>query len=178
MKSPANPQISLVKTELEPGLTVFHCPESNGHYLPAECYWRWLAKHPERLAKFPPSGENLPPEEAPSTRICPESGLPMLRYKVGHGFSFTIDRSPTGAIWLDAGEWNALRDHHFHDELHLIFTLPWQRRVRQEGTTQALSENLRNRIGEESLTKVSDFKAWLQAQDEQSAILAFLRDSS
>jgi hypothetical protein len=52
----------------------------------------------------------------------------MTKYKVGHGFRFTIDRSLTGGAWLDAGEWEALRGRNFRDEIHFIFTDPWQRR--------------------------------------------------
>ncbi|GHC62642.1 zf-TFIIB domain-containing protein [Roseibacillus persicicus] len=109
MKSPVSPKTTLTKTELEPNLDAFQCPESGGHYIPAASYWRWLGKNPSRLPQLPVSSDDLPEvEETASTRLCPESGMPMLRYKVGHGFSFTIDRSPSGGIWLDRGEWEAL----------------------------------------------------------------------
>ncbi|MGJ8724751.1 MAG: hypothetical protein ACSHYB_09360 [Roseibacillus sp.] len=178
MKSPTSPKTALVKSDLEPNLIAYHCPESGGHYIPAASYWRWLGKNPSRLPQLPVSSDVLPNEEEPAgIRPCPETQAPMLRYQVGHGFTFTIDRSPTGGIWLDKGEWEALRSHNFHDELHLIFTLPWQRSVRQEASAQAVIDNLKNRIGEDSLTKVLEFKTWLEAEDEESAILAFLQHS-
>ena len=99
----------------------------------------------------------------------------MLRYKVGHGFSFSIDRSPNGGIWFDAGEWEALREHQFHDELHLIFTLPWQNQVRREENEARLEDIFRQRIGEEAFTKTKEFHTWLQTQPETSPILAYLR---
>lgn len=178
MKSPTSSKTILVKTELEPHLIAFHCPESGGYYLPAESYWRWLGKNPTRLPQLPHSGENLPEEEEiTSSRLCPESGMLMTRYKVGHGFSFSIDRSPSGGIWLDKGEWEALREHNFHDELHLIFTLPWQNKVRRAESQEKLDQLLRDRIGAEAVEKAQDFRDWMEAQPDQSAIMAFLQRS-
>ena len=177
MKSPVSPTTTLVKTELDSGLLAYHCPESDGHYLPVESYWRWLAKQPERLAKLPPSGEDLPEEVEPTTtRLCPESNLPMLRYKVGHGFSFAIDRSPTGGLWFDRGEWEALRVHNLHDELHLIFTLPWQNKVRRAEKEERLQQLLRERIGDEAFQKTITFRNWLATQPDKSPILALLNE--
>ena len=101
----------------------------------------------------------------------------MTRYKVGHGFSFSIDRSPSGGIWLDKGEWEALREHNFHDELHLIFTLPWQNKVRRAESQEKLDQLLRDRIGAEAVKKAQDFRDWMEAQPDQSAIMAFLQRS-
>jgi hypothetical protein len=178
MKSPASPTTHLVKTELAENLTAYACPDSGGTYLPAESYWRWLSKHPERLPKLPLSEDQLPPsDDSQSLRLCPESGNAMLRYKVGHGFPFYIDRSPTGGIWFDEGEWEALKKHNFHDELHLIFTLPWQKRVRDAEKEEKLNHLLRERIGEEAFEKVISFRNWLASQPEKSAILALLKES-
>lgn len=177
MKSPISPKTALVKTNLEPYLVSFHCPESGGYYLPAESYWRWLGKNPTRLPQLPPTGDDLPQEEeTPPLRLCPESGIPMTRYRVGHGFNFSIDRSPSGGIWFDKGEWEALREHNFHDELHLIFTLPWQNKVRRSESQNKLEELLRDRIGVEAFEKAQDFRDWLTTQPEQAAIMAFLQN--
>ena len=63
--------------------------------------------------------------------ICPESGRLLLRYRVGHGLRFHIDRSPaTGGVWLDKGEWEALKSKGLHVSLHLIFTAAYQRQIR------------------------------------------------
>ncbi len=117
---------------LEDGLIAFQCPESEGVFLPIQSYFRWLSRQSERLPHLPVSDTS--PEEVAgdveSAKICPETGLIMQRFKVGHGFSFYLDRSPSGSIWFDKGEWEALRERQFHDELHLIFTAPWQRDIR------------------------------------------------
>lgn len=61
----------------------------------------------------------------------------MSRFRVGHGFDFTIDRSISGSIWLDGGEWGALRERQFHDEIHLIFTASWRREIQAEERAEA-----------------------------------------
>ena len=178
MKSPASPSTQLVKVELEPKLAAYHCPETGGHYLSAASYWHWLGKNPNRLPQLPSSGDELPTEEEKTGNLlCPETGLPMLRYKVGHGFTFTIDRSPTGGLWFDKGEWEALRERNFHDELHLIFTLPWQNKVRRETQEENLANILKERIGEEAYEKTISFRDWLSTQPDSTPILALLRES-
>lgn len=176
MNSPVSPSTQLVKVELEPHLAAYRCPESGGHFLLATSYWHWLGKNAERLPQLPPSGETLPQEEEmKTTRLCPESGLPMSRYKVGHGFTFTIDRSPTGALWFDQGEWEALRARNFHDEIHLIFTLPWQSKVRRKAQEENLDQVLRERIGEDAYQRAITFRDWLSTQPDPEPILALLR---
>lgn len=175
MKSPASPSSTLARVELERDLCAFECPETKGHYLPAESYWRWLSKNPNRLPQLPSEEQESPLEESPETvRLCPESGLPMQRYRVGHGFKFAIDRSPTGGIWLDSGEWAALRERNFHDELHLMFTLPWQRKARLEEQEEQLNQLLMERVGKEAFQRAVDFKNWLKSEPEATSLLAFV----
>lgn len=175
MKSPAASSATLQKVELESDLLAWQCPETKGHYLPAACYWRWLSKHPERLPQIPLDDHESATEEQPeAVRICPESGLPMQRYRVGHGFRFLVDRSPTGGIWLDEGEWEALRARNFHDELHLIFTQPWQRKARHEEQERQLNELLKSRVGEDAFQRASAFRDWLKDHPDANALLGFV----
>lgn len=177
MKSPIPPHPVLKKHELEPHLVAYFCPESKGYYLPATNYWRWLSKNPGRLTKLPvPQDSDLPTEERDQPiRLCPESNLPMIRYRVGHGFDFSVDRSPSGGIWLDYGEWEALRDHNFHDELHLVFAAPWQNRVRLAESEEKRLNFLEERLGTESYHETLRIQNWLREHPQRGAILAFLQ---
>ena len=129
MRSPVHPQCTLQFREVEKDLKAYECPRSGGLWIPLQSYFHWRERQPE---------ETSPPEEAPvpelqddsgrRTLICPESGRLLLRYRVGHGLPFHLDRSPvTGGVWLDKGEWEALRSRHLHTTLHQIFTAPYQR---------------------------------------------------
>ncbi len=139
MRSPVANRKQMNRVQLEEGLAAYQCPETEGIFLPVASYFRWLGRQPERLPQLPSSGDAA--QEAPvdsgEAKICPESGQLMQRYSVGHGFAFHIDRSPSGSLWFDKGEWEALKKRQYHDDLHLIFTSPWQDKVRAERKAKA-----------------------------------------
>lgn len=174
MISPVGSRQPLLSLSLEDGLAAYRCPETDGIYLPIASYLRWIASQPSRLPHVPPSGEESVEEEPGPARLCPETGTIMSRYRVGHGFRFTIDRSITGGIWLDAGEWEALRARNFHDELHFIFTEPWQRAIRREEAASGSAERLEERIGPEFAEELALLRDRISASPHRAEILAFL----
>lgn len=100
----------------------------------------------------------------------------MTRYKVGHGFQFTIDRSITGGIWLDAGEWDALRQRNFHDELNLIFTQSWQHNILREDQQRSRRQRMEERFGTDLLNRIDALKTELQAHANGDELLAYLME--
>lgn len=178
MYSPIHPDVALVRTELEPGLHAFACPKSGGHRIPLQEYFLWRERHVQRTRPLPPDYQpELAEDSAQRTLICPESGALLLRYRVGSGLHFQIDRSPkTGGVWLDAGEWNALKSRGLHDELHLIFTAPYQRQLRSELSTSQLNAQFENRIGREDFERAKEIKSWLTNHPKRRDLLAFLLD--
>ena len=98
----------------------------------------------------------------------------MQRYKVGHGFSFYLDRSPLGSIWFDKGEWEALKSRQYHDELHLIFTAPWQDGVRTEERIRSERRILEERLGSDLLGQLEDIKSKLDVCEYRDMALAYL----
>lgn len=162
---------------LEDEMSAYQCPETGGVFLPLESYFRWLSRQPDRLPHLPVSkgeGEEMI-EDLVTVKICPESGQIMQRFKVGHGFSFFLDRSPSGSIWLDKGEWEALRARQFHDELHLIFTAPWQRKVRDEQSIDVERKLLAGRLGDELLAKIEALRDELSEHEYRTFALAYLQ---
>ena len=119
MLSPLAHHKRLERVELESGLTAFRCPETGGHWIPAENYWRWRSKQPATVvAEDSAAAESVPVSEFDgAVKLCPESGTVMTRYRVGHGQSFRVERSHTGGIWLDGGEWEALCSGHLQNSI-------------------------------------------------------------
>lgn len=176
MKSPVEPHSELLPLELETGLPAWRCPDSGGVYLKAADYWQWLANQPGRLETLPKSDHGATPADdsgAPA-RICPETSGLMSRFRVGHGLAFHIDRSPTGGFWLDAGEWEALKERDFHDEIHRIFTGAWQKEVRTEQAREALDAQFRQLLGADDYTKVAEFREWMTTHPARHRMLAWL----
>lgn len=153
------------------------CPESGGVFLPAGSYFRWLSRQADRLPHLP-KGEGDAEEwieDDGRVKVCPESGQIMQRFKVGHGFPFCLDRSPSGSIWLDKGEWAALKARQYHDELHLIFTAPWQDKVRAERKVEVEREMLVEKFGNELLGRIEALREEISEHAHRDFALAYLQ---
>jgi Zn-finger nucleic acid-binding protein len=169
----------MLPREIEPGLTAYECPKSGGFWIPLQSYSAWQERHPSPPSDAFTNATPVTPDD--STRralVCPESGRLLLRYRVGHGLPFHIDRSPaTGGVWLDKGEWEALKGKGLHTSLHLIFTAACQRQVRSTEYDQSLRETFRDRIGAADFAKVAEFGAWLSAHPRRRDICCYFLDT-
>lgn len=178
MNSPLYPDTPMQSKELEPGLMVYECPKSGGLWIPLQAYLNWKERQPE--IAIPSSDDPVPAQtEEPKHKalLCPESGRLLLRYRVGHGLPFHIARSPaTGGVWLEKGEWEALKSKGLHVSLHLIFTAAYQRQIRSAVYTQSLTDTFRDRIGAEDFAKVSEFAVWLTHHPKGRDICCYLLD--
>jgi Zn-finger nucleic acid-binding protein len=191
MHSPAHPDVQMVPREIEPGLPAWECPKSGGFWIPLSSYLAWRERHPETTPPVSAAGEPALQDDAPNRAlICPESGRLLLRYRVGHGLPFHIDYSPaTGGIWLDKGEWEALKSRGLHLALQLIFTPLYQRqlrsaeyaakvealrKLRSEEQVQSIEEIFREKIGTTDFAKVRQFGAWLVRHPKRQEICSYL----
>lgn len=147
---------------------------------------RWRLDSPAKLSRVagPPAeaapapahpGPELVDDSEQHALICPESGRLLLRYRVGHGLRFHLDRSPaTGGVWLGRGEWEALKAKGLHTEMHLIFTAAYQRSIRSEQYGQTMEQTFLNRIGETDFPKVVEIKSWIEKHPRRREICAYL----
>jgi Zn-finger nucleic acid-binding protein len=183
MRSPVFPDVNLQPKEIEPGLSAYECPQSGGFWIPLQAYEQWKAQRPAMPA---PAATNSSPESfTPVAQdpkrpalICPESGVVMLRYKAGQGLPFHLDRSPaTGGVWLDKGEWEALKQRGLHLDLSLIFTASYQRDQRAAEYAQSLEKVFEKRIGPSDFQRVAEFKEWMAQHPKHSDILCYLSDT-
>ena len=176
MNSPLGNHPPLEPVTLPEGLKAFRCPETGGHWIPAENYWLWQRNMPPEADHGHHETHADPTSEFEDTvKICPESGTIMSRYKVGHGLDFRIERSITGGIWLDPGEWEALTAGNLHQELHLVFTSPWQKAIRDESRAQSYEAMLRERLGEGLFERLSGLRGDLTGHPSKAAAIAYLR---
>ncbi|WP_435893262.1 hypothetical protein [Oceaniferula spumae] len=180
MKSPVGSHQTLEQTELDDGLIAFRCPDSGGYWIPVENYWKW-----QRSSHKGDDDENTSPASGPPisefdsvVKLCPVTGTIMTRYRVGHGLDFRIDRSITGGIWLDGGEWEALQAGHMHNELHLVFTAPWQQDVRNEEHAAQYDAMLREKLGDELFRSLSDVRDQLIDHPARAEAVAYLQNST
>jgi len=174
-QNPSANKKPLSKKEIESGLMAYTCQESEGLYIPFENYWKWLSKQDTPSPNIPEMemvSKVNPSQQTP--KFCPETRTLMPSYEVGHGFKFRINRSVTGGIWFDKGEWEELRSRNFHDEIHLIFSEPWQKNIREQKLSDAYTEEIKKRLGPSLFDQVTDLKNLLQDHNERDAVLAYL----
>lgn len=177
MRSPVYPEVNLEPKEIEPGLMAYECPRSGGVWITLQAFEQWKAQQSSKTCAVSNHSPVAVDDSKLPALICPESGCVLLRYKVGHGLQFHVDRSPvTGGIWLDRGEWETLRQKGLHVDLNLIFTASYQRDVRAVEYAQSLEKAYRERIGEPDFGRVKDFKAWMTQHAQGNDILCYLSD--
>ena len=176
MNSPLGNHLPLEPITLAAGLKAYRCPETGGHWIPAENYWQWQRSLPAEADHGHHETHLNPSSEFEDTvKFCPETGTIMSRYKVGHGLNFRIERSITGSIWLDPGEWEALIAGNLHQELHLVFTAPWQNAIREESREQSYETMLQKRLGAELFQKLTALHADLAEHPAKAAAIAYLQ---
>jgi len=183
MKSPIHSEVDLIKTELEPGLTSWKCPVSEGHWIPAPSYWRWHSQlstalkqdNSERKISNVQTTDTDEQIERPAL-LCPESNCLLVRYRVG-GLGIYIDRSPlSGGIWLEKGEWNLLKENTLHASLHEIFTTSYQKRILREEAHAALMHKFYTDLGEDVAEDLMHLAEWLKLHPKKRRIIAWLHE--
>lgn len=165
------------EVELDPGLTALRCESCAGNWVPGRSYWHWLGVHGENLPerREPPAGGAAPEDRQP--KHCPECRTSLFRYTVGHGLGFGLDQCPAcKGIWFDAAEWEALRERNLHDDVHAVFTAPWQAEASREERRRRLEQIYLKRFGAGDFEEVRRVREWLDASPRKQELLAYLTD--
>jgi Zn-finger nucleic acid-binding protein len=178
MNCPVCKTPELISTDLESNLTSFRCPECGGNWIRGAEYWRWLERHGPNLPERSDQDSGLSLAEPGKHIDCPECRFRMVKYLVGHGFSFTLDQcGGCKGIWLDRNEWEALKERNLHDDVNAMFTSFWQAEAQRELRRKRLEEIYISRFGAEDYAEVTRIRAWLEAHPKRPELLAYLTDT-
>lgn len=166
---------TLASKELEPNLSANPCTKCGGIFIGAPDYHEWLRRSDGNLPEKPADDSiNLVSGETTGPRFCPSCRFVLVKYSVGKGTQFAINRcGHCGGMWLDKNEWEILKSRNLHDDLHLVFSDSWQSNVRAEEHSQAMAEIFREHLGEE-LEEITRIKKWLKSHPKSDALHAFL----
>lgn len=176
MHCPACNPPTLTPIALEPQLPAQQCSHCQGHWLAADDYFTWLDRQPARLPEQPYDGAPLQLPTQSTAKICPACVRIMHRYDVGHGTAVTLDQcAHCDGIWFDPNEWQALKGRHLHDEVHLVFTAPWQAQVRKTASIERLTQIYQTRFGAD-FARLQEIHTWLHQHPKKNDLLAFLTD--
>ncbi|MFA9480371.1 zf-TFIIB domain-containing protein [Phycisphaerales bacterium AB-hyl4] len=177
MRCPACQESQLTRDELDANLITSACTACGGHWVRAFQYWQWRQKQGESLPPIEPDAKTTQPPAADSGpgKRCPECGTFLIRRQVGKGFAFHLDRcGHCGGIWFDRDEWDTLKQHNLHDDVHFVFTEAWQAAVRRDRQAQAEQRRLREQLGEVEYARLCDVQRWIEQHPQRPMILAAL----
>ena len=159
-----------------PGLAGFACGKCTGHWLRFGDYLAWRERQAGDVPEAPreTAGEAVEPSGGPARR-CPDCGHLLTRYRVGRGVSFALDRCGNcNGVWLDSGEWTALRERGLHDNVHQMFGPGWQFAARTEERRRLAESQFERQLGPD-FGRAREFAEWVAAHPRRSEILAYVQ---
>jgi Zn-finger nucleic acid-binding protein len=160
---------------LDENVPALICPGCEGVWLDANEYLGWLRNRGPALVEKP-GEEELPVWDTQELKLCPACGRILTRFRVVPGTRFYLDRcSNCNGVWFDRNEWDVLVQRNLHDKVNQFFTRPWQTRIQEEDTRQALDQLYLEKFGVEDYARVRDTWDWLWSHPQKSMILAFLQ---
>jgi hypothetical protein len=77
-------------------------------------------------------------------------------------------------MWFDQNEWEIMKSRNLHDDVHLVFSQPWQSAVRAEEHTAAMDDILRQQLGDADLKEIKRIKDWIQKHPKSAELYAYL----
>jgi len=184
LKCPVCKSPQLEVAELEDGLRFRRCPQCRGRWIRGKEYWKWLEQHGPNLPELSAEESSSSPTEPalhlaePGLHVdCPECRFRLVKYLVGHGFSFTIDHCEgCKGVWLDRNEWEALKARNLHDDLNSMFTSFWQDAAEKEARKKRLERIYISRFGADDYAEIERVRAWLARRANKQDLLAYLTD--
>jgi Zn-finger nucleic acid-binding protein len=116
--------------------------------------------------------------ESNQASLCPDCGRILRRYKIWPDILFYLDRcGGCNGVWLDQAEWQTLGQRNQYHCLHLFFTEPWQRRLREEETRRRFEKIYKDKFGATDYERIKEIRIWLDAHPQGAALLADLLDN-
>lgn len=175
MNCPVCKAAALQPGYLEPQLSAHLCASCGGAWIHASDYHKWLEQQGPEQA--PSSADvSYAVADTRSAKLCPACGHILIRYKVAEDLAFGLDHCGNcNGFWLDRMEWEHLRQHQLHGQVHRVFTAPWQRQLRQREHAAAVERMLQERLGDVDYAELKRVKAWLDRNPNRPMLLAYLQ---
>ena len=152
-----------------------HCSHCEGDLILMEDYLSWKHHNPEYEFSDDITFEIDDIEDTNKAIFCPISSAIMQKYKLTAVNTHRVDYSPiSGAVWLDKGEWEVLKQEGLAGSLNVIVSQTWQNKIRKEGTEATFAELYKNKFGKENYDKIKSMKEWLNSNPKKSDLIAYL----
>jgi Zn-finger nucleic acid-binding protein len=158
-------------------LSVYKCKKCQGFWISALKYREWLDKYEPDFYEQVDYDAPLPVLDVEQAKLCPDCGRILICYRVWPDISFRLDRCwGCNGVWFDHAEWDVLRSHGLYDKVHMFFTEPWQRKLREEETRRRFEAIYLEYFGPQDYAEIKRIREWIQQHPEGQRLLAYLND--
>lgn len=176
MQCPNCQGCGLAPVEIAPGLIGAGCSQCSGALLSLIQYRYWAdhfhTAHQESQNAEP---ESVAIEDSQGAKLCPKCSKLMTKYRIGLQTENRIELcAHCDEAWLDSGEWQLLETLDLQQQLPVIFTDAWQKKIRNQRQQEHLRRHYTQLLGDEKFSKIEEFKQWLDKQPQASAIKHYL----
>jgi len=169
MKCTSCGQGYLTPAYLEGLLPCHTCGACKGNLVMLGDYLRWREQNKEMQFERVKDAD-VGVEETSKAMLCPKT----TKYKISKNTDHRLDLSPTiNAVWMDAGEWELIKENGLAGKLNNIFTDHWQMEIRSQESADVLAELYRRKFGDQYQT-IREFRETLNQLDSKSEALAYL----
>jgi Zn-finger nucleic acid-binding protein len=125
-----------------------NCDHCGGNWVMLSDYLHWLEYAKETDLAQPDNvqvNEETQTQETKRAMLCPVTGAIMLKYRISKDNSHRIDLSPSvSGIWMDKGEWALIKSEGLAGCLNKIFTIGWQKDIKEQNAAAVLDASYRN----------------------------------
>lgn len=169
---PSCPHQRLQPVQLDYDLPALACGDCGGALLSLVSWRNWR----EHATLEPPAADagGAKVSDSASALRCPKCERFMTKFRFAADARNQIDFcTHCDEVWLDHGEWELLERFALTDQLSMVFSQPWQNRVRSDEARLRQEERWRAQFGAD-FARVRDMRAWIAAHPKAREILAYL----
>lgn len=157
--------------QLAGGLPAQACDACGGAVIELDDYRRWLSQEPAA-----DEATTAEVHDHAAARPCPHCSRLMQRLRVGADPDFRVDRcAACGLLWLDRGEWDALRAAGLARGLTQLLADAGQREIQEREHRRRREAALRDKHGDACIDELARIRQWLTLQAGREELLVLLR---
>jgi len=176
MKCPVCKTDTLGEITLIENLPAKQCSNCGGIWIDSNAYLAWWKGRGEDLPQKTSATNIDPAWDVEELKLCPNSGHILGRYKILADTDFRLDRcSHCNGIWFDKNEWAALVERNLHDNVHELFTRPWQEGIRVTEAHNHMDKLYLEKLGAEDYEHVKQVREWLKDHPRKGMLFAYLQ---
>ncbi|SIS76842.1 MAG: hypothetical protein C9355_00110 [Thalassolituus maritimus] len=171
MNCPSCKKDSLKPSFIEDGFRAHSCLLCKGNWILIEDFVAWMEKGDQTFS----GSDSYVADDSKKALLCPVTGTIMQKYKIKSDSDHKLDYSPhVGGVWLDAGEWEYLKEHGLAAQINSILTDQWQKQLREEGTASNFVSLYKSKFGEDDYLKVKEIREWLENHPDKAELRRYL----